>query len=79
MLHSHIFIRLRSLWVTNKPSVNIRFSKAVLKDMDALIESGEYASRSDFINRAVMDALAGEGLRPIIRDEIKKILQEERG
>jgi Arc/MetJ-type ribon-helix-helix transcriptional regulator len=67
------------LGMPTKPTLNIRFSNAILKELDDLVESGAYTSSADIVNRAVVEFLAREGMRPMIREEIRKMMEKEKG
>lgn len=72
-----MYQRVLSVFGMSKPALNIRFSQAILDQLDELIESGQYNTKSDIVNQAVIEFLHREGLRPIIRDEIQKQLGKE--
>ena len=57
-LHRGIKERVNMFFrIMSKIPFQVRFSKNILKRIDHLIESEEYASRSDLINEAVINFL----------------------
>lgn len=72
-----IYKKILSVIGMSKPSLNVRFSQAILDQLDELVESEQYASKADIVNQAVIEFLQREGLRPIIREEIRKELGRE--
>ncbi|PWR74848.1 hypothetical protein ACKUB1_13655 [Methanospirillum stamsii] len=56
----------------SKPKINVRFSQAIFDKMDELINSGQYESKADIINQAVIEFLHRDGMRAVIREEIRK-------
>ena len=75
--HNRIKERLKSLLGMSKPAINVRFSPVVVNEMDELVESGQFLTKADIINQAVIEFLQRNGLRSVIREEIKKILDEK--
>lgn len=75
--HNRIKERLKSLLGMSKPAINVRFSPGVVNEMDELVESGQFLTKADIINQAVIEFLQRNGLRSVIREEIKKILDEK--
>jgi len=74
--HNSIKERLKSLIGMSKPAINVRFSPAIVDKMDELVESGQFLTKADLINQAVIEFLQRDGLRSVIREEIRKIMDE---
>lgn len=70
--HSRIKNKLLDLIGMSKPKINVRFSQAIFDKMDELINSGQYESKADIINQAVIEFLHRDGMRAVIREEIRK-------
>lgn len=63
----------------SKHTLTLRFSKSVINEIKELVDAGEYASYSDFINRATIELLHREQLRKNRMDELKSLLLSEEG
>lgn len=75
-LHKSIYKKLLSFIGMSKPALNIRFSQAIIDQMDELVASGRYEYKTDIVNQAVIEFLQREGLRPVIREEIERMKKE---
>lgn len=75
--HTGIYNRVLSFIGMSKPALNIRFSQAIIDKLDELVDSGQYAYKTDIVNQAVIEFLQREGLRPMIREELKKLIDEK--
>ena len=72
-----IWERARICIGMSKPALNIRFSQAIIDKLDDLVDSGQYSNKADIVNQAVIEFLQREGLRPMIREELKKLIDEK--
>ena len=70
--HMRIRQKLLILFGMTKPKINVRFSQAIFDKMDELIDSGQYETKAEIINQAVIEFLQRDGLRAVIREEIRK-------
>jgi Arc/MetJ-type ribon-helix-helix transcriptional regulator len=62
-----------------KLTFNVRLSQAAIDEIDRLVDETRYSSRSDLVSRAVYELLQKEGMRPVIREEIKSFFQSAEG
>lgn len=53
-----------------RPHLNVRVAGSILRRIDALIESGEYSDRTDFVNQAIIYLLNRGDIRRELRTEI---------
>lgn len=60
-----------------KENFTVRLSKALLREVDRLVDEGEYASRSDLVTRAVTLLVDRDQLAEEMRKEVLKVLREE--
>lgn len=74
--HMGIWERVRSV-IVSKPSLNVRFPQTILNEMESLVDNGDYTSLADIVNRAVIELLQREGLRPMVREEIRRMKEKE--
>lgn len=68
---------IRSLWVS-KPTLNVRFPPALLKDMEVLVDSGKYSSLSEIVIRGVTELVYAEKMESIIDERISQVIQREK-
>jgi Arc/MetJ-type ribon-helix-helix transcriptional regulator len=61
----------------SKERFEIRLSHATLSKIDEMIESGNYASRSDFINQAIYEKIGEEKCLKNIRDIILDLIRTD--
>lgn len=55
----------------------VRISPAALKRIDILIDSGEYASRSDFIHEAICEKLAEEKVVKNFKEKLLELIRTD--
>lgn len=77
-LHRSIYQKLVSFTGMSKPALNVRFPKAIIDQMDELVSSGQYETKAEIINQAIVEFLQRDGLRSVIREEIKRELENQR-
>jgi len=64
--------------VRRKLSFSVRLSPVVLDELDKLIPE-KYSSRSDLVNRAIIELIHREQIRPVLREEVKQLLVSDEG
>ncbi len=65
--------------VKRKLTFSVRLSPIVVKEIDHLVDTEVYSSRSDLVSRAVHELLQRESMRPIVKDEIRSFLLSPEG
>jgi Arc/MetJ-type ribon-helix-helix transcriptional regulator len=68
---------LKEMVRRGKERIEVRLSPASLSEIDKLISSGMYASRSDFVNHAVESELSERKIERNIRDKILDLIKSD--
>lgn len=61
----------------SKERFEVRLSHATLSKIDEMIESGNYASRSDFINQAIYEKIGEERCMKNVRDVLLDLIRND--
>jgi Arc/MetJ-type ribon-helix-helix transcriptional regulator len=60
-----------------KERFEVRLSHATLSKIDEMIETGQYASRSDFINQAIYEKIGEERCMKTIKDILIDLIRTD--
>lgn len=59
----------------SKFTVQVRISPAAIKEIEALVDAGEYSSRSDFVNQAVISELVEKRLEKELKERVLNLIK----
>ena len=62
--------------ILSKIGINIKVSPRMLARIDAEVVAQGYSSRAELINEAILAHLDADKRREIIREEVRKVLEE---